>query len=110
MALLSDGHFRFLISRTSIKTGFLWWGFSLPVMLVLNAVNLFFSDINGSPEAQSLSPDLAVPRSRSAGDGHLSNCKRSSVAHSLSFSSSHCPDMTDILFIGTKIASFNLFF
>ena len=45
-----------------------------------------------------LSTELAVPCSRSAGGGNLFNRNGpGSMAHSLSLSHSHRPDMTDIL-------------
>ena len=46
---------------------------------------------------KALAADLAVLGLKPAGSKNLSNCKKESVAHSLSLSISHLPDMTKIL-------------
>ena len=54
----------------------------------------------GAPVAQWVKrwpTDLAVVISSPAKGEDLFNCKRSFVAHSLSLSSAHRPDMTEIL-------------
>ena len=54
---------------------------------------------NGAPVAQWVKPwptDLVVP-SLTRLEANLLNCKRGSIAHSLPLSSTHRPDMTEIL-------------
>ena len=61
---------------------------------------LFFTHEKKSPVAQWVKPwpaDLVVVGSSPAGGGDLFNCNRGSIAHSLSISSTHHPDLTEIL-------------
>ena len=74
----------------------------------LSTSSLILRDIRRTPIAQyvkHLPTGLAVPGSIPASGGYLSDRKRGSIAHSLALTTKHRPDMTEILFIGRKIAS-----
>ena len=63
----------------------------------------------GAPVAQQVKhwpANLAVPGSRPAEGGNLSNRGQRSIPHSLSLSPSHRPDMTEILLKRHEIASY----
>ena len=73
---------------------------ALSVVATSVAVAPFKIKYHGAPVAQWVKrwpTDLAVVSSSPARGEDLFSCKRGSIAHSLSLSSAHRPDMTEIL-------------